>query len=318
MKMNELMENYRQQNCNKRMYWKLMRERLLPLLEYQEIIAESENCESIEIQKNGIVLSVSGVKLYFDFSQIVCRAEVILSKSENEDWDFIQCLVPEFGTIFDIGANVGWFSLNIHAKWPNTKIYAFEPVKTTFNNMQKNIILNNVRHGIETFNIGFYNEKDDFKFFVPPASEAASLRPITDFFYTQYGNVGKGKIGEEVREIVCHVERLDDFIEKNNIQNIDFLKCDVEGAEKMVFTGGEKLFRRYQPIVYTEMLRKHAKRFGYHPNEIILLFRKWGYECFIVEKGKIKKFEKMDAETAETNFFFFHIQKHQKIINRYK
>ncbi|WP_182188066.1 hypothetical protein [Pectinatus frisingensis] len=113
MKMNELMENYKQQNCNKRMYWKLMRERLLPLLEYQKIIADNRNCESIEIRKNGIILSVSGVKLYFDFSQIVCRAEVILSKSENEDWDFIRCLVPKFGTIFDIGANVGWFSLNI-------------------------------------------------------------------------------------------------------------------------------------------------------------------------------------------------------------
>ena len=37
------------------------------------------------------------------------------------------------------------------------------------------------------------------------------------------------------------------------------------------------------------MLRKWSKKFNYHPDEIILLFKKFGYECFKISNYVNKK-----------------------------
>ena len=88
------------------------------------------------------------------------------------------------------------------------------------------------------------------------------------------------------------------------------------------------------------MLRKWCKKFKYHPNEIILLFNKHGYECFKItnfiqkkilslknEKGikknlksrnfKLKKIRKISNSTKETNFLFIHKVKNSRIIKKY-
>jgi methyltransferase, fkbM family len=55
----------------------------------------------------------------------------------------------------------------------------------------------------------------------------------------------------------------------------------------MVFGGGEHVFTKLQPVVYTEMLRKHVARFDYHPNEIIAMFKGWGYDCYAPEGERV-------------------------------
>ncbi len=213
---------------------------------------------------------------------------------------------------------MGLFSLNIYTAHPDVSLFSFEPIETTFLAMQRNFWLNNITDEIKIYNFGFYSEQADLEFFVPPCSEAASLQPITDSYYTKQGNVGQPVIGSEVKAITCHVEKLDDFVAEQQLNCLDFVKCDVEGAEKMVFSGAENILQKYQPVIYTEMLRKHAKRFGYHPNEIIQMFEKWGYYCYRLVNGiYLQRFITMDEQTEETNFFFLHQIKHRNLIKRY-
>ncbi len=54
-----LQEEYKKGNLSKRLYWELMRERMLPLLEVQNLIQENSSCNGIEIRKDGIVLDMS-------------------------------------------------------------------------------------------------------------------------------------------------------------------------------------------------------------------------------------------------------------------
>jgi hypothetical protein len=61
------------------------------------------------------------------------------------------------------------------------------------------------------------------------------------------------------------------FVAKNNAK-VDFIKCDVEGAELFVYQGAKATLMQQKPIVFTEMLRKWAAKFDYHPNDIIALF----------------------------------------------
>lgn len=58
------------------------------------------------------------------------------------------------------------------------------------------------------------------------------------------------------------------------------------------------------------MLRKWAQHFGYSPNDIIDWFAALGYGCFTVHGPRLTPLGRMDDETAETNFFFLHAEKH--------
>jgi molybdopterin-guanine dinucleotide biosynthesis protein A len=113
--------------------------------------------------------------------------------------------------------------------------------------------------------------------------------------------------------VICHVERLDDFVSANNL-HVNFIKCDIEGAELFAFKGAMETLQRDKPIVFTEMLRKWAAKFNYHPNEIIALFSSLGYRCFYAEGSTLKEITEMTDEAVETNFFFLHSIMHAKNI----
>ncbi|HLO94734.1 MAG TPA: FkbM family methyltransferase, partial [Burkholderiaceae bacterium] len=139
----------------------------------------------------------------------------------------------------------------------------------------------------------------------------------TFYFYPE-GSVNASSVNVSERRdaelITCHVERLDDFVSNNKL-HVDFIKCDVEGAELFVFQGATETLQRDKPIVFTEMLRKWAAKFNYHPNEIIALFASFEYRCFYAGENALKELAEMTDETVETNFFFLHAKKHQQLID---
>jgi hypothetical protein len=92
------------------------------------------------------------------------------------------------------------------------------------------------------------------------------------------------------------------------------MKLDIEGGELAALEGAEEILASRHPIVFCEMLRKLAKPFGYHPNDIIRLMRGHGYECFRVEGIRLEPFASMDDSTTETNFFFLHGEGHRPVI----
>lgn len=115
----------------------------------------------------------------------------------------------------------------------------------------------------------------------------------------------------------CETRRLDDFIlSMSSLDKLDLIKCDVEGAELLVFKGGLQTIKKYKPIVFSEMLRKWSRKFEYHPNDIIEFFQGVDYECYVIDKDKIKKFGYVDKETMETNYLFFHKEKHFAIVKK--
>jgi hypothetical protein len=120
---------------------------------------------------------------------------------------------------------------------------------------------------------------------------------------------------EDTVMVECEVKKLDDFVSSMlSLKRLDFIKCDVEGAELFVFKGAAETIKKYKPIIFSEMLRKWSKKFGYHPNDIINLFRSIDYECYVINNDKIEKFGYVDDDTIQTNYLFFHKEKHVDII----
>ena len=313
MQMNELQETWIEGKIDKKLYWTIMRENFTSILpQIQLVLQNSEECDEINITKDGCILKKSnGLKLYFDFKQSICRAETdLLMKEDYEkgEMDYISeylkknpCL-----NVLDVGANVGLFSLELNLINPDICYHIFEPIPTTFGMMKKTAKLNNVN--IDKFimnNEGMSNENGSFDFYLPGSSEAASLQPIYDKFYLKESDEMGNYSGKSIiKKVECKVNTIDNYVEDNNIKDIGFIKIDVEGNEKSVLMGAEKTLTKYHPLIYCELLRIHAARFGYHPNEVIEYMKNFDYKCYTLKNNKLTQIEEITEYTVETNFIF--------------
>lgn len=205
-------------------------------------------------------------------------------------------------TIFDVGANVGYYSLLFCKTFPHSRIYAFEPSGATYGRLVANIHLNRMNR-ITPYNFGLADLPGPRDFYF--CSEIQTASSLADTIQ----NVKKTKI-------TCDFDTLDHFCSENK-KFPDFIKCDVEGAEFLVVKGGISVIRETKPVMMFELLRKWMKCFGKHPNDIIGILAETGYRCFTCspeKNGVLKQCETVTDETEETNFFFLHTVKHEKLL----
>lgn len=124
--------------------------------------------------------------------------------------------IQENDVVFDIGANIGVFSL-FASTIKGTQVYAFEPHPANFKQLEENVSINNLKQ-INSFNyaIGLKNEKRFmFEGTIPGGHKLSydkSLEPS----------------GGDIEVEMVSIESMMDSLQ---IDNIDFLKLDCEGAE---------------------------------------------------------------------------------------
>jgi FkbM family methyltransferase len=305
MNLFELKKSYRSGNLGKQDYIDAMFSQHQVLFDYSELIEGTDICK-VEIQDRMLIFTSRTDKIKIACSTNDKRFAPIeilnFDAYEPVESNMIMALISPDATVFDIGANIGWYSMSIARRYPNTKVFAFEPIPSTFESLQRNIDLNQLSN-LKANDFGFSNIEGELKFYY---CEGMSVNASS-------ANLSGGN---DVKEITASVKKLDDFISEHHIM-VDFLKCDVEGAELLVFQGGINFLTQSKPIVFSEMLRKWSAKFDYHPNDIISLFSSLGYKCFTVQGNRLSSFMTMDDNTIETNFFFLHEDKHQAQIVRF-
>lgn len=139
--------------------------------------------------------------------------------------------VEENDIVFDIGANYGLFSAIAASKAKKGKVYAFEPVNET----QK--ILKRTTDLYDNIVIEPYAVSDTCGKTKINISAYASNPGAPSIM-----NVNCNSKTEEVETIT-----LDYYINKNHISKIDFIKADIEGAERLFLTGAKEVLQKFAP-----------------------------------------------------------------------
>jgi FkbM family methyltransferase len=132
---------------------------------------------------------------------------------------------PEM-TILDIGAHIGTFTLLASKKVGlNGKVIAVEAETDNFNQLKKNIDLNEIKNVIP-INVALSDFNGEKDFFITKGSGCHSFLPT---------------LGQEiVDKIKIKVKSLDTLMKELNIGKIDLLKIDAEGAELEILKGGQE------------------------------------------------------------------------------
>jgi FkbM family methyltransferase len=75
------------------------------------------------------------------------------------------------------------------------------------------------------------------------------------------GNPGNAMLGANGTHAVP-VITLDDFMAKEGLPRIDFIKVDVEGMELNVFRGARESLKKFRPMIYFETLSRFGDEHG--------------------------------------------------------
>ena len=141
----------------------------------------------------------------------------------GEEW-ILSKLQGKLNTIFDVGSNIGEWSRMARKFNPDANIHMFEIMPQTYRQMLSNLPIDEKMH---PNGLGLSNEYGKVLMKYKPEYPAVSSSLMNlrlDDSYLQYGLAMIG----------------DDYVESRQIETIDYLKIDVEGAEEKVLKGFNK------------------------------------------------------------------------------
>ena len=162
----------------------------------------------------------------------------------------IQNSLPNFSldTVFDVGANVGRFPTQIFSWYPIAQVYCFEPVTNSFE-----ALCDTFEHNtqVKCFRVALSSSCGDGTMVLQPnsvtsflisGSEASSKhRPVTEEKLEMLSKASRRSRQDQTKTESVTVLTLDKFCTERNIDRINYLKVDTEGADLDVLLGASDM-----------------------------------------------------------------------------
>lgn len=176
--------------------------------------------------------------------------------------------------IIDIGANVGLFTKAFAAAYKRPKkILAIEPSIYVFSILK--IVTNQIPF-VCAFRLAL-SHKEGVVQLKTPLKPSGSLR------------VGLSHIGtrndDSQRLEPVEARRLDELLAEKNLEQIDVVKMDVEGAEEQILQGAQTLLKETKPIWFVELAQDRASNFDSSAQRIFRSFKDAGYQAFLLTES---------------------------------
>lgn len=162
------------------------------------------------------------------------RAITFFTKEEGTiAW--LDNFLKEGDVLYDIGANIGLYSLYAGKLGRNVKTYAFEPHKFTFVNLMNNISINGLLGSIFPISIPLNDTSDVSTMNYAQLDSGTSMSQLGHAIHPEDGAF-KPKLEE-----VVYSATLDELIWKRAIPTPNHIKIDVDGNEVKILKGMTKL-----------------------------------------------------------------------------
>jgi len=175
------------------------------------------------------------IKFFVPNQLLEWRVDTYFSK-EPETLEWIDSFQEKDNLIFwDIGANIGLYSIYNSLKHPKSTTIAFEPSSSNLRVLTRNISINNLEKNIKVVSIPLTNKENIFQ-------EMKEGQFIEGGALNSFGE----KFDFEGKEFKPNMKynllgtTINYFLENSILDIPDYIKIDVDGIEHLILEGGDK------------------------------------------------------------------------------
>ena len=175
------------------------------------------------------------IKFFVPNQLVEWRVDTYFSK-EPETLEWIDSFKEKENLIFwDIGANIGLYSIYNSLKHPQSTTIAFEPSSSNLRVLTRNISINNLEKNIKVVSIPLTNKKNIFQEMKEGQFvEGGALNSFGEEFDFE------GKKFQPSMKYNLLGTTMNYFIENSILDIPDYIKIDVDGIEHLILQGGDK------------------------------------------------------------------------------
>jgi FkbM family methyltransferase len=197
------------------------------------------------------IISHNNLFFYLNLKNPIDREIYLKNNYEKKQIAFLTKVIIEnnIRIFLDIGAHMGFYSVNMSKH--SLKTHSFEPVKTNFEQIKKNILLNKIEN-IKANNIALSNTKKDIVMWVPVKDKTGgfSVYNKNDEELEKYNPT-------HIHKEISKCDLADNIIKYK--QSRIAIKIDVERHEKEVINGMLILLKDNEVIIQVEIFDARTK-----------------------------------------------------------
>ena len=175
------------------------------------------------------------IKFFVPNQLLEWRVDTYFSK-EPETLEWIDSFQEKENLIFwDIGANIGLYSIYNSLKHPKSTTIAFEPSSSNLRVLTRNISINNLEKNIKVVSIPLTNKENIFQEMKEGQFvEGGALNSFGEKFDFE------GKEFKPTMKYNLLGTTINYFLENSILDIPDYIKIDVDGIEHLILEGGDK------------------------------------------------------------------------------
>ena len=209
-------------------------------------------------------------------------------------------LIKKINVFYDIGANIGYYSLLAEIENKNIKVIGFEPANGPLSYFRENIKINKFKN-IRVESLALSDKEGEITFY-----EIRNKK----YTYLEHNLAGEGNSGSKMSgrnfvPISVKTTTLDKYVENAKEANIDLIKMDTEGTEHFILENSDNVLKLMKPIIICETL------FNTIELELEKLMRSYGYEFYNHTEMGLEKVNTIvrQEDNGVSNCFFVHPNK---------
>ncbi|HPT20969.1 MAG TPA: FkbM family methyltransferase [Bacteroidales bacterium] len=213
-------------------------------------------------------------------------------------------LIRKVRTFYDIGANIGYYSLLAAMENKEANIVGFEPASGPLFYFKENVRINSFKN-IEVESVALSHKDGEIDFY-----EIKNRK----YRYLEHNLGGESNTGSKTtgRNFVLtkvKTTKLDNYVKIRNDKSIDLIKMDTEGTENLILENSDYVLREMRPIIICETI------FNTIEPELDRIMSSYGYEFYNHTAAGLQKQKTIirKEDNGVSNCFFVHPSKYYLI-----
>jgi len=213
-------------------------------------------------------------------------------------------LIKKVDTFYDIGANIGYYSLLAAMENKDVKVVGFEPAAGPLFYFRENVRINSFGN-IRVEPVALSHKEGEIEFYEIKNNK---------YRYLEHNLGGESNTGSKTtgRNFVLNrvkTTTLDNYVKLSREKKIDLIKMDTEGTENLILDNSALVLSEMKPVIICETL------FNTIEPELERILSFHGYEFYNHTEAGLQKVKTIirKEDNGISNCFFVHPDKYHLI-----